>query len=919
MFRLAMLVLCPLALLAQTATLEGIVTDPSGAAVPEASVTATLESTGAKRTAVTDGDGHYRMPALAVGVYTIHAERAGFKAAEFQQVALSLSQTLDQNIQLNLAEAGTSIDVHEQPDALNTTATTAGVGITGEVLEETPSQTRSYLGVVLLAPGLAPAAGSNALRSKVGVRSATPDSGFTFAGIRPRNNSLSIDGLDNRDETTGSTRVAIGQEAVAEFRVAASDVAPEFGGAAGGNLNVVTLSGTNKFHGDVNLFASDSFIEARSPEAETSARPDRRQYQPEAALNGPLQRDRTFFAATIEGELETGQEFSEIGTQGAESKINAALHTPLFSRSAVHSLSEGLFSTASSSTQTSFKLTHLIGTAHQVSARYAFSGADIAREVLGVDNFSDESARGSSHNRDQSLALSWQEIGSPRFVNEVRFQYARRRINLNPNGEGPLLEIPGVVSLGQSPLLNSARTEDHYQFVDTATLVRGKHQVGFGASVQHILLDARLANRFAGIFVFPTVDAFAAGAPSMYIQAFGNPQTRYGTDPVSAWIQDQWRPVPGVTIVGGIRYEAQVLPSPFTAVTHNIAPRLGIAWQPNGSGHWVFRAGAGLFYDRFPLAFLNDAVQKDGIHGFEQIAEGAAAVKTFALSRGGDFSPEGFFSSPAPDIAPSIYRPESAFSSNSTYARKLTAGVERSLDADTTLTVEYMNITGKHLPRLRNAALTLPAQFLLEQSASSRYQGVSVTLRRRLTKEFTYLLGYTGGAAYDDASDFNEQPLNPANLRLDWARSRQYQAHRVVASTLFELPFDDIGAPKWLQNMGKDFTLSPIVSAGSPRPVNALATTDLYGSGAYPLSARPSGLARNPFYERGLFNMDLRITKGFEWWENHGIFLFGIGIYNLTNHTNPVAVSPYYGVSSYRGIIEALNARQVQFSFQWEF
>ncbi len=101
------------------------------------------------------------------------------------------------------------------------------------------------------------------------MRSAAPDSGFTFAGMRPRNNSLSIDGLDNRDETTGSTRVAIGQEAVAEFRVTASDVAPESGGAAGGNLNVVTLSGTNRFHGDVNLFAADSFIEARSPEADT--------------------------------------------------------------------------------------------------------------------------------------------------------------------------------------------------------------------------------------------------------------------------------------------------------------------------------------------------------------------------------------------------------------------------------------------------------------------------------------------------------------------------------------------------------------------------------------------------------------------------------------------------------------------------
>ncbi|MFL6417512.1 MAG: TonB-dependent receptor domain-containing protein [Bryobacteraceae bacterium] len=913
MFRVIVGILLPLTSLAQTAAIQGVVTDPSGAAVPDASVAAILETTGSSRNIRTDAAGRYRIPALPIGTYTVRCEKPGFQDFEIRHATLSLNQTLEQSIRLTLAAAGTSIDVHAQPEALNTTAVTAGVGIGGEVLEETPSQNRSYLGVVLLAPGVAPAAGSNALRTKAGVRSASPDSGFTFAGMRPRNNSLLIDGLDNRDETTGSTRVAIGQEAVAEFRVTASDIAPEFGGAAGGNLNVVTLSGTNRFHGDVNLFAADSFLEARSPEADTSLRPNRRQYQPEAALNGPLRRDRTFFAATIEGELESSQEFSEIGESGAQARINAALKTALFARSAVRTLSQGLFPTASSSTEASFKLTQLVGTKHQLTARYAFSGANISREVLGSDNFSDESVRGSSFNRDQSFAASWQAIGSPRFINEVRFQFSRRRVGLTPNALGTLFEIPGIVSIGQSPVLTSSRTEDHTQFVDTATLVRGDHQFGFGASIQHISLDARIADRFAGVFVFPTLDAFESGTPDMFVQAFGEPRTRFGTNPIALWMQDQWRPIAGLTVIGGVRYEAQRLPAPFGTVTHNFAPRLGVAWQPRGRGRWVFRAGAGLFYDRFPLAFLNNAIQKDGIHGFEQVAEGADAAGVFALSRGG--VPPG----PISGVIRSTYRPQAAFSTNSTYARKFTGGIERSLNADTTVTVEYMNIAGFHLPRLRNAALSLPAQFLLEQSASSRYQGVSITLRRRLTKELTYLLAYTAGAAYDDASDYNEQPSNPANMRLDWSRSRQYQAHRVVASSLFELPLEELGAPRWLQSLGENFDLAPIISVGSPRPVNALATTDLYRTGAYPITARPDGLDRNPFYQRGLLNIDLRVTKGFQWWKDHGIFLFGVGVYNLTNHTNPILVSAYYGLDTYRGLIEAANARQVQFSFQWEF
>ena len=79
-----------------------------------------------------------------------------------------------------------------------------------------------------------------------------------------------------------------------------------------------------------------------------------------------------------------------------------------------------------------------------------------------------------------------------------------------------------------------------------------------------------------------------------------------------------------------------------------------------------------------------------------------------------------------------------------------------------------------------------------------------------------------------------------------------------------------------MQNIGKHFDIAPVISAGSPPPINALATTHLYGTGAYPITARPGGLTRTPFYERGVFDIDLGTTKGFEW-KDHGIFLFGIG------------------------------------------
>ena len=119
----------------------------------------------------------------------------------------------------------------------------------------------------------------------------------------------------------------------------------------------------------------------------------------------------------------------------------------------------------------------------------------------------------------------------------------------------------------------------------------------------------------------------------------------------------------------------------------------------------------------------------------------------------------------------------------------------------------------------------------------------------------------------------------------------------MVASGIFALPLTISPRLKWLQTIGRNFDLAPVVSIGSPRPINALATTDLYRTGAYPISARPDDLDRNPFYERGVFSVDLRVTKGFEWWKDHGIFLFGVGVYNLTNHTNALRVSQYVRAS----------------------
>ncbi|MEZ5366606.1 MAG: TonB-dependent receptor [Bryobacterales bacterium] len=471
---------------------------------------------------------------------------------------------------------------------------------------------------------------------------------------------------------------------------------------------------------------------------------------------------------------------------------------------------------------------------------------------------------------------------------------------LTPNSQGPLYEIPGVVSIGQAFRLDSERTEDHWEAVGSIGHATVHHTLGFGGAVQHIPLRARFGDRFAGVFVFPTLDAFALGQPDFYVQAFGRQQTAFSTTPAGLWVEDKWRPGRGVTLTAGLRWDAQRLPAPFASPKANVAPRVGLAWTPNPSAAsgrtLVLRAGAGWFFDRYPLAYLNEAIQKDGVGAYELILAGAAARRAFA----GDLT----------GAQPSAYRASSDFSS--TYSRKFSVGAEQGLSDSTKVTVEYSAVRGFHLPRIRNANGSLPALNILEQTARSSFHGVSVSLERKLTREMSFLVAYQGGRTRDDGSDFDERPLDPLDIRKDWGLSRQHQAHRLAASGLFELPEDLFG--EWAE----DVVVSPILSVGSGRPLNGLLTTDVYRTGAFPLSARPAGLGRNTFFAPGPFNLDLRLMKGFWVMDGRAILQVGVETFNLLNHTNLLRASPFL-TPTHGARLETLNPRQIQLMAQFEF
>jgi hypothetical protein len=820
----------------RTGAVSGLVLDSQGAPVPAASIRLTSEDTNQFRELKSNAAGEFLAANIPAGFYEIKIEAPGFGHREYKEVLIGAGQTVSLKVELRLASVTEKMEVVEEAPVLDTSATSASSSFGYERMEHSSAQGRNYVNFVLSAPGIAPASGQSVGRSPAAVWNANNDSGFTSQGIRSRNNSVSIDGTDNRDETTGAVRVSVPLEMVQELRIAGTTVSAELGGAAGGVVNVVTRSGSNVWHGHGEFLFMNEALNARNPEFGISGRPRLRRQQPGASASGPLSKDKTFFAGAFEIYREDCDEWSE----GANPFV---------------------FRAGERNYQYSGKIQHIFNQVHSGSLRYAYSLGRVRNGVQGIENYSDFSARGSSRVSDHGLVGTLSSAFTPNFLNSLTFQYGRRDSSLTPNFRNPFVEIPGVLSYGQSWRLDQTRDENHVELVNGATWIEGRNSLSFGASIHRVDFNGRLANRFNSVTISPFT-----------IQAFGNPATQMSTTPVGLWINDRWQARRGLTLEAGLRYDRQSMPAPFAVSNLNFAPRFGLAWNPGGDSKWVFRLGTGLFFDRFPLSYLNEAIQKDGVNAYEMY---------------NGFRHRYIASSDFP----------------ATYAAKITAGAERQLKDDTTLRVEYSHTRGLHLPRIRNWRATLPAEFMLEQTATSTYDGVTVALTRRMTSEFGYLLSYSGGRTYDDGSDFDEQPQNPLNLRAEWAKSKQHQAHRVTATGLFEY---------------EEFHIVPSFTFGSGRPVPYLATSDIFQTGAFPISARVPGTARNPYLSPANASLDARFFKLFAKDDRKEKLQVGIEGYNLLNRSNPIRFIPYAG-PSHLSPIEFSSARQLQLFLHFEF
>jgi hypothetical protein len=243
-----------------TATLSGTVTDPSGSVVGKAAVT--LESTERKftRQVLTDGDGNYMFTALPPGTYRLKAAAPGFRDGEVDAVSLSSGQASTLNLDLKLAATTGQVTVTEAPPLLQTTNATIGSDVGAKEVTDLPLLGRTVTRAMLIVPGVSPIDASDTYNRSVGSLAINP----SFYGQRQRDNGFTLDGMSNKDPLFQDINLTPPPEAIAEMKMESGMSSGAYGRASGANVNMVTKSGTNEFHGDFWEYLRNNKMNARS-------------------------------------------------------------------------------------------------------------------------------------------------------------------------------------------------------------------------------------------------------------------------------------------------------------------------------------------------------------------------------------------------------------------------------------------------------------------------------------------------------------------------------------------------------------------------------------------------------------------------------------------------------------------------------
>jgi hypothetical protein len=280
-------------------SVSGTVKDASGAVVPDANVSAKNFDTGVQFRSATNGRGFYSFPELPVGRYTIAIEKKGFKLYRRTAITVDTNRALTVDAVLDVGSEGNAVTVIDTAVHAETSETQMGEVIDGKKIEAVPLNGRSYTDLLALQPGVVPATSlTSNTQQDVGVSALSPSGGLnpgtiSINGQREFSNAFIVNGSDAEEDMNSGTAIIPNLDSISEFRILTSNFDAEYGGHSGGQINVVTKSGTNVFHGDAFEFVRNTNLDARNYFSPTRGAFDQNQFG--GTFGGPIRRNKDVF------------------------------------------------------------------------------------------------------------------------------------------------------------------------------------------------------------------------------------------------------------------------------------------------------------------------------------------------------------------------------------------------------------------------------------------------------------------------------------------------------------------------------------------------------------------------------------------------------------------------------------------------
>ena len=539
------------ALAAASVSLRGLVTDPSGAAVPAAVVQ--LVGPGGERRARTADNGLYSFPSLAPGRYRLRVIAEGFSVAERTDVKLHDAATLD--VQLVIEPDAQVIHVDDELARVSTNPAASGGAVVMRgrqiaALADDPDELAEQL-QALAGPAPGPGGGQFYI------------DGFLGGNLPPK-------------------------AAIREVRINANPFSPEYDRPGFGRIEIFTKPGTDAIRGQAFLQYNHQLLNSRNPLLAQSGRPPYEVRLYGFDLSGPLRKNKASFTLTLDRRRIRENALILATTPGGI--VNEAAATPQ-SRTAVTP-----------------RVDWALSPKNTLVVRY--QDVRVALDSQGVGDFNLRSRAYDERQTERAVQVTETAMISARALNETRFQFLRSRVRNVGDAVSPGVNVVGAFFEG-APTIGSSIT-DQGELTNISTYTRRTHTWKWGGRLrQSRLADTTLTN-FAGTFTFFTPARYQQGAPDQFSLNAGTPKTMVNQTDVGVFVNDDWRVRPNVTLSYGVRYEAQTNLGGAGDWAPRIGIAWGLDGNAGRAAKTVLRGGIGTFYDRVPNTVTLNARRYDG-------------------------------------------------------------------------------------------------------------------------------------------------------------------------------------------------------------------------------------------------------------------------------------------------------------------